>query len=170
MWYIRCVRLLCAEAGPMTARKSAALRMCSLYVALAMAALWPIAQAFATESLSNSFDLAEVHEFSDDPDQVLKTWENGYVFVPGFVISEFIYGKMGSPSVQSRLDELPNDVRYPLIVFLHDARGFTGKVRSTPESGPPERRPRTAAVDPTRTLRCRWREPSTASEAVSSGT
>jgi dienelactone hydrolase len=92
-----------------------------------MAALWPIAQAFATESLSNSFDLAEVHEFSDDPDQVLKTWENGYVFVPGFVISEFIYGKMGSPSVQSRLDELPNDVRYPLIVFLHDARGFTGK-------------------------------------------
>ncbi len=111
----------------MTARKSPALRTCSLYVALAMSALWPLGQAFASESLSDSVDLAEVHEFSDDPDQVLKTWENGYVFVPGFVISEFIYGKMGSPSVQSRLDELPNDVRYPLIVFLHDARGFTGK-------------------------------------------
>ena len=110
----------------MTARKSPALRTCSLYVALAMSALWPLGQAFASESLSDSVDLAEVHEFSDDPDQVLKTWENGHVFVPGLVIGEFIYGKLGSPSVQSRLDELPNDVRYPLIVFLHDAAGLTG--------------------------------------------
>ncbi len=55
----------------MTARKSPALRTCSLYVALARAALWPLGQAFESESLSNSFDLVEVHEFSDDPDQVL---------------------------------------------------------------------------------------------------
>ena len=111
----------------MTARKSPALRTCSLFAALAMAAPWPLGPAFASESLRSSVDLAEAHEFSDDLDQVMKTWENGYVFVPGFVISEFIYGKMGSPSVQSRLNELPNDVRYPLIIFLHDAGGITGK-------------------------------------------
>jgi dienelactone hydrolase len=110
----------------MTTRKSPALPMGLLYLALAIAAHWPLEQAFAAESLNNSVDLAEVHEFSDDPDQVSKTWENGYVFVPGLVIGEFIYGKMGSPPVQSRLDELPNDVRYPLIVFLHDAAGLTG--------------------------------------------
>ena len=56
----------------------------------------------------------------------MKTWENGYVFAPGFVIGEFIYGKMGSSTVQSRLNELPDNVRFPLIIFLHDAAGVTG--------------------------------------------
>ncbi len=112
----------------MTARNSSAWLTCSLYVALTVATLWPLGPSFASEFESNFIDLAEVHGFSEDPAEVSKTWEHGYVFVPGSFIGEFTYGKMASASIQSRLNEIPDDIHYPLIVYLHDAGGVSAKV------------------------------------------
>lgn len=73
-------------------------------------------------------DLAAIQAHSDDPVQLAKTWDDGFVFVPGAVIGRYTYGRMSMPSVAARLAALPADVRYPLIVFLHDAGGVTGAV------------------------------------------
>lgn len=102
-----------------------------LFPVLALAALWPLGPLRSTgaaEPADRPVDLAKVHAFADDPAQLAKTWENGFVFVPGAVIGDFTYGRLGAPSVRSRLAALPDGVRFPLVIFLHDAGGVTGKV------------------------------------------
>jgi len=79
-------------------------------------------------------DLMDVYKFSDNPDEVSKTWEMGYVFVPGSASREFIYGRMMSPTVQSRLVELPENIHFPVIVYLHDAGGISKKINRLMEA------------------------------------
>ena len=79
-------------------------------------------------------DLTELYKFSDNPDEVSKTWEMGYVFVPGSAAREFIYGRMKSPTVQSRLVELPENIQFPVIVYLHDAGGISKKINHLMEA------------------------------------
>ena len=95
---------------------------------MTVAALQLSGLSLASEIERNFIDLTDIYEFADDPVQVSKTWEYGYIFVPGAVISEFTYGKMNSPTIQSRLNDIPDNVRYPLIVYLHDAGGVSAKV------------------------------------------
>lgn len=107
-------------------------------MALALAAVLPHGPAQGAEgaqgtegaagSAGPSVDLAETYPFSDDPEQIAKTWDKAYVFVPGAAIGSFIYGRLGSPAVQARLAALPESIHHPIVVFLHDAGGVTGKV------------------------------------------
>jgi dienelactone hydrolase len=97
-----------------------------LALGLALACAWLSGASWAGENRSP--DLTAMEAFTDDPVQLAKTWDNGFVFVPGAVIGGYTYGRMNMPKVAARLAALPADVRYPLIVFLHDAGGVTGAV------------------------------------------
>jgi len=121
----------------MTVRPSPArlIRALGLALSMALACVWPPGPEGLPALTGTSWaaeprypDLAEIQGFADDPAQVAKTWENGFVFVPGAMIGRYTYGRMSMPSVAARLAALPADVRYPLIVFLHDAGGVTGTV------------------------------------------
>ena len=61
--------------------------------------------------------------FPDDPDELRRTWEKGFVFVPGPQIGEFIFGRLETPQVRRQLRSLPTARPFPLLLYLHDSAG-----------------------------------------------
>ena len=61
--------------------------------------------------------------FPDDPDELRRTWEKGFVFVPGPQIGEFVFGRLETPQVRRQLRSLPTARPFPLLLYLHDSAG-----------------------------------------------
>lgn len=103
-------------------------RVCALFLAMAVAALMPLRMAFAEEPRGSLAELTEIYEYSDNSGELSKTWELGYVFVPGSASRESIYGKIETTAVQTQLAKLPDELHLPVIVYLHDAGGVSKKI------------------------------------------
>lgn len=98
------------------------------FAAVAVAVLWPSTLSLASEVLARGVDWSKIPHSSDGPSEILKTWTHGQVFAPGPTIGGFIFGTIGSSDVRARLAEISDNVRYPVVVYLHDAAGISAKI------------------------------------------
>ncbi len=76
---------------------------------------------------AEELDLAAATALAQDPAQLERTWNRGFVMVPGAALGEdadSFFGVLEDPTIQALLGQVPEDARLPVVVYLHGCAGF----------------------------------------------
>ncbi len=79
------------------------------------------------QAAAEELDLAAATALAEDPAQLQRTWEQGFVMVPGAALgadAESFFGVFENPTIQGLLSQVPADARLPAVVYLHGCAGF----------------------------------------------
>lgn len=81
-------------------------------------------------------DLAQAVALTDDPEQLDRTWQQGFLALPGSAFgadAKGLVGVTGEPVTEERLASLPPDLRLPTIIYLHGCAGLGSTTLQMPE-------------------------------------
>jgi len=80
-------------------------------------------------------DLAEAVALAEDPQELSRTWDRGFLAIPAPAFGadgKALFGMIGEAVTKDRLTALSADLSLPVIVYLHGCGGFGVTVTQLP--------------------------------------